>query len=86
MDSVALSDDQTNALLIAMARLENEFCNILLAHTTPIQIDSVVNPAAAHDNPNNIGKGSSTYISNYRSTSSIHELNFVSFEVVDSAA
>ncbi|KAL1810623.1 hypothetical protein DCAR_0730335 [Daucus carota subsp. sativus] len=45
MDSVTLSDDQSNALEIAMARLEDEFRNILLAHTAPIETDSLVDPA-----------------------------------------
>ncbi|KAM7471882.1 hypothetical protein LguiA_010065 [Lonicera macranthoides] len=45
MESATIADDQTKAnstIQIAMARLEDEFRNILIAHTSPIETDSLV--------------------------------------------
>uniref|UniRef100_A0A5B6ZFX1 Exocyst subunit Exo70 family protein n=1 Tax=Davidia involucrata TaxID=16924 RepID=A0A5B6ZFX1_DAVIN len=47
MESATIADDQSKAntaIQIAMARLEDEFRNILIAHTGPIEIDSLVDP------------------------------------------
>ncbi|OAY36381.1 exocyst complex component EXO70A1 [Manihot esculenta] len=45
MSSTSISDDQdkvnSNTIQIAMARLEDEFRNILLSHTTPVELDSL---------------------------------------------
>ncbi|KAK1362741.1 Exocyst subunit Exo70 family protein [Heracleum sosnowskyi] len=80
----SLSHDQTNALQIAMTRLEDEFRNILLAHTAPIQTDSLVDPAAPPDDyPDDVGEGSSRGSASYRSTTSIRELDLVPCEVID---
>lgn len=45
MSSASLSDDQNkvnSAIQIAMARLEDEFRNILISHTIPIEADSLI--------------------------------------------
>lgn len=45
LESATIADDQTkanSAIQIAMARLEDEFRNILIAHTSPIETDSLV--------------------------------------------
>lgn len=45
MSSVSVSDDQNkvnSAIQIAMARLEDEFRSMLISHTTPLEIDSMV--------------------------------------------
>lgn len=50
MSSVSISDDQAkvnSAIQIAMARLEDEFRNILLIHTTPIEADSLSDPSSS---------------------------------------
>ncbi|KAL8458734.1 hypothetical protein ACS0TY_036297 [Phlomoides rotata] len=41
MSSTALSDSSSSTLQIAMARLEDEFRNILLSHTSPIEAESL---------------------------------------------
>lgn len=50
MSSVSISDDQAkvnSVIQIAMARLEDEFRNILLIHTTPIEADSLSDPSSS---------------------------------------
>ncbi|KAL8541591.1 hypothetical protein ACS0TY_002744 [Phlomoides rotata] len=42
MSSAALSDSSSSTLQIATARLEDEFRNILLSHTSPIEAESLV--------------------------------------------
>ncbi|KAL3528569.1 hypothetical protein ACH5RR_007891 [Cinchona calisaya] len=47
MDSATISDESTranNAIQIAMARLEDEFRNILLAQTSPIEAETLTDP------------------------------------------
>lgn len=47
ISSVSISDDQTkvnSAIQIAMARLEDEFRNVLVIHTTAIETDSLTDP------------------------------------------
>ncbi|KAJ7963310.1 Exocyst subunit Exo70 family protein [Quillaja saponaria] len=47
MSSTSISDDQNkvnSAIQIAMARLEDEFRNILIAQTNPIETDSLTDP------------------------------------------
>ncbi|KAL4286558.1 hypothetical protein S245_066125 [Arachis hypogaea] len=50
MSSASISDDpKVNcALQIAMARLEDEFRNILISHTNPIEADSLIDPTSLH--------------------------------------
>lgn len=51
MSSVSISDDQAkvnSVIQIAMARLEDEFRNILLIHTTPIEADSLSDPSSSN--------------------------------------
>lgn len=56
IDQLSISDDQdkvnSGTIQIAMARLEDEFRNILLNHTTPVELDSL----AAAD-PSSSGSG-----------------------------
>lgn len=50
MDSTTIADDQdkvTSAIQIAMARLEDEFRNILIAHGTPIEADFLIDPSSS---------------------------------------
>ena len=47
MESATVADDQSKAIQIAMARLEDEFRNILIAHTGPIETDSLVDPSSS---------------------------------------
>ncbi|PON93447.1 Exocyst complex protein [Trema orientale] len=50
ISSVSISDDQSkvnSAIQIAMARLEDEFRNILLIHTSPIETDSLSDPSSS---------------------------------------
>ncbi|KAL5537403.1 hypothetical protein UlMin_043111 [Ulmus minor] len=50
ISSVSISDDQAkinSAIQIAMARLEDEFRNILLTHTSPIETDSLTDPSSS---------------------------------------
>lgn len=50
MSGVSIADDQTevnSAIQIAMARLEDEFRNILLHHTAPIEADSLTDPSSS---------------------------------------
>lgn len=50
MDSTTIADDQdkvTSAIQIAMARLEDEFRNILIAHGTSIEADFLVDPSSS---------------------------------------
>ncbi|CAK9150106.1 unnamed protein product [Ilex paraguariensis] len=58
MGSATVSDDQrkaNSAIQIAMARLEGEFRNILIAHTTPILTDSLINQnSSIHSNSNDL--------------------------------
>ncbi|XP_058108662.1 exocyst complex component EXO70A1-like [Magnolia sinica] len=45
MDSVTVTDsDPANAIQIAMARLEDEFRNILINHSNPVESDALVDP------------------------------------------
>ncbi|CAN4089161.1 unnamed protein product [Withania somnifera] len=53
MGSTTLSDDQdkaNSAIQIAMARLEDEFRNILIAHTTAIEAESLPDPSPSSVN------------------------------------
>ncbi|GFZ04320.1 exocyst subunit exo70 family protein D3 [Actinidia rufa] len=47
MESATVTDDQSKAIQIAMARLEDEFRNILIAHTSPIETDSLVHSSSS---------------------------------------
>lgn len=50
MSEVTIADDQAkvnSAIQIAMARLEDEFRNILLSHTAPIETDSLTDPCSS---------------------------------------
>ncbi|XP_052183877.1 exocyst complex component EXO70A1-like [Diospyros lotus] len=50
MESATLAEDQSKAstaIQIAMARLEDEFRNILIAHTSPIEADSLLDPTSS---------------------------------------
>ncbi|KAM6585409.1 hypothetical protein CsatB_012411 [Cannabis sativa] len=50
ISSVSISDDQAkvnSAIQIAMARLEDEFRNILLIHTSPIETDTLTDPSSS---------------------------------------
>lgn len=50
MSSTSISDDQdkvNSAIQIAMARLEDEFRNILISHTNPIEADSLADPGSS---------------------------------------
>lgn len=50
MESATIADDQdkvTSAIQIAMARLEDEFRNILIAHGTPIEADFLIDPSSS---------------------------------------
>lgn len=50
ISSVTISDDQNkvnSALQIAMARLEDEFRNILIGHTNPIETESLTDPSSS---------------------------------------
>ncbi|EXC32298.1 Exocyst complex component 7 [Morus notabilis] len=50
ISSISISDDQAkvnSAIQIAMARLEDEFRNILLIHTAPIEADSLTDPSSS---------------------------------------
>ncbi|KAJ8535820.1 hypothetical protein K7X08_034221 [Anisodus acutangulus] len=53
MESTTLSDDQdkaNSAIQIAMARLEDEFRNILIAHTSAIEAESLTDPSPSSVN------------------------------------
>ncbi|KAK4361772.1 hypothetical protein RND71_017013 [Anisodus tanguticus] len=53
MESTTLSDDQDKAnsvIQIAMARLEDEFRNILIAHTSAIEAESLTDPSPSSVN------------------------------------
>lgn len=50
ISSISISDDQAkvnSTIQIAMARLEDEFRNILLIHTAPIEADSLTDPSSS---------------------------------------
>lgn len=50
MESAAISDDSSkanNAIQIAMARLEDEFRNILIAHTAAVETESLTDPSSS---------------------------------------
>ncbi|KAI4329064.1 hypothetical protein L6164_021368 [Bauhinia variegata] len=50
MSSTSISDDQDkviSAIQIAMARLEDEFRNILITHICPIETDSLTDPSSS---------------------------------------
>ncbi|XP_062087841.1 exocyst complex component EXO70A1-like [Humulus lupulus] len=50
ISSVSISDDQAkvnSAIQIAMARLEDEFRNILLIHTSPIETETLTDPSSS---------------------------------------
>ncbi|KAI4355411.1 hypothetical protein L6164_004187 [Bauhinia variegata] len=50
VSSTSIYDDQNkvnSAIEIAMARLEDEFRNILIAHTNPIETDSLTDPSSS---------------------------------------
>nr|GMD32261.1 exocyst complex component EXO70A1-like [Ipomoea batatas] len=50
MESASLSDDQSkanSAIQIAMARLEDEFRSILIAHTSPIEAESLLESSSS---------------------------------------
>ncbi|KAJ7951484.1 Exocyst subunit Exo70 family protein [Quillaja saponaria] len=50
MSSTSISDDQNkvnSAIQVAMARLEDEFRNILITHTNPIETDSLTDPSSS---------------------------------------
>lgn len=50
ISSVTISDDQNkvnSALQIAMARLEDEFRNILIGHTNPLETESLTDPSSS---------------------------------------
>jgi exocyst complex protein 7 len=62
MESATLADDQTKAntaIQIAMARLEDEFRNILIAHTTPIETDSLDDQSFSSNSHSNLRTDSS---------------------------
>lgn len=42
LSSVALSDDSAGAIQIAMARLEDEFRSVLVSHSTPVEMESLI--------------------------------------------
>ncbi|KAL2462380.1 exocyst subunit exo70 family protein D1 [Forsythia ovata] len=44
MESTTVSESSSSALQIAMARLEDEFRNILLSHTSPVETGSLIDP------------------------------------------
>lgn len=83
------------AIQIAMARLEDEFRNILLIHTSPLEPESLTDPNASSrsrfstessgdfsvdDYQEEDDLGSVTH--SYRSTSSIHEMDLVPPEAI----
>lgn len=50
MESASISDDNNkanNAIQIAMARLEDEFRNILIAHTAAVETESLIDPSSS---------------------------------------
>lgn len=99
MESAYVSSPDQNkvngAIQIAMARLEDEFRNILLIHTNPLEPESLYDPNAStrsrfstescgdysvEDYQEEDDLGNS--IPSYRSTSSIHEMDLVPPEAV----
>lgn len=99
MESASVSSPDQNkvngAIQIAMARLEDEFRNILLIHTSPLEPESLTDPNGSSrsrfstessgdfsvdDYQEEDDLGSSTH--SYRSTSSIHEMDLVPPEAI----
>ncbi|KAL6996233.1 hypothetical protein U1Q18_006368 [Sarracenia purpurea var. burkii] len=112
MESATVADDQSKAnsvIQIAMARLEDEFRNILIAHTSPIETDSLLDPSSSirsslrtdsivgelqvEDFPDDdvatkeaaeLGeeRGESSFLSRYRSTDCIREVDLIPSEAI----
>uniref|UniRef100_A0A803NYC3 Exocyst subunit Exo70 family protein n=1 Tax=Cannabis sativa TaxID=3483 RepID=A0A803NYC3_CANSA len=84
ISSVSISDDQAkvnSAIQIAMARLEDEFRNILLIHTSPIETDTLTDPSSSIHSSVGAARDSSNSVS-YRSTSSIREIDLIPSDAV----
>ncbi|CAI9767090.1 unnamed protein product [Fraxinus pennsylvanica] len=47
MESITVSESSSSALQIAMARLEDEFRNILLSHTNPVETEFLIDPTSS---------------------------------------
>ncbi|KAM3308264.1 exocyst complex component EXO70A1 [Capsicum chacoense] len=94
MESATLSDDHSkanSAIQIAMARLEDEFRNILIAHTTPIEADSLTDssplPGDDSEDDSPLTKDlehqeRSTSSVSYRSTNSIREIDLMPYNAI----
>ncbi|KAJ7003285.1 exocyst complex component EXO70A1-like [Populus alba x Populus x berolinensis] len=93
MSSTSISSDHhgqdsndnkvTSAIQIAMARLEDEFRNILINHTSPVELDSLIISDRASLNHSTSSRADSTNSSvSYRSTSSIREIDLIPQEAV----
>ncbi|OIT29676.1 PREDICTED: exocyst complex component EXO70A1-like [Nicotiana attenuata] len=100
MESTTLSvsddhDKANTAIQIAMARLEDEFRNILIAHTNAIEAESLTDPSLSEedcrDTPRagdddsfskELEKQESSTSSSYRSTNSIREVDLMPSEAI----
>ncbi|KAF9616059.1 hypothetical protein IFM89_028525 [Coptis chinensis] len=101
MESAAITDDDqhkvNSAIQIAMARLEDEFRNILLIHTSPLEADSFSSSTHSRFSTESSGefnveeechedddhsKEEEHHSSSYRSTSGIHEIDLVPPEAI----
>ncbi|KAJ6932817.1 exocyst complex component EXO70A1-like [Populus alba x Populus x berolinensis] len=92
MSSTSISSDHhgqdsndnkvTSAIQIAMARLEDEFRNILINHTSPVELDSLIISDRASLNHSTSSRADSTNSSvSYRSCS-IREIDLIPLEAV----
>ncbi|XP_059299556.1 exocyst complex component EXO70A1-like [Lycium ferocissimum] len=101
MESATLSDDQNkvnSAIQIAMARLEDEFRNILIAHTTPMEAESLTDTCPLpeeeeeeYEEEDNVDSPLTTKefehqeshsSCSYRSTNSIREIDLMPGEAI----
>ncbi|KAG5601911.1 hypothetical protein H5410_033281 [Solanum commersonii] len=93
MELATLSDDQNkanSAIQIAMARLEDEFRNILIAHTTPMEAESLTDssplPEEDYEDDSPLTKDLEHQESNsscsYRPTNSIREIDLMPSDAI----
>ncbi|TMW90914.1 hypothetical protein EJD97_015056 [Solanum chilense] len=93
MEFATLSDDQNkanSAIQIAMARLEDEFRNILIAHTTPVEAESLTDssplPEEDYEDDSPLTKDLEHQESNgscsYRTTNSIREIDLMPSDAI----
>uniref|UniRef100_A0A3Q7HRG5 Exocyst subunit Exo70 family protein n=1 Tax=Solanum lycopersicum TaxID=4081 RepID=A0A3Q7HRG5_SOLLC len=93
MEFATLSDDQNkanSAIQIAMARLEDEFRNILIAHTNPVEAESLTDssplPEEDYEDDSPLTKDLEHQESNgscsYRPTNSIREIDLMPSDAI----